>query len=153
MTKQSSKRRMAAKQSTRSRTRDAGLATAALEAASPAVEDDLDRALEVMAAARRSLLDAEVRLRAILRDSTDDTEQAQAGTELLGVVREIELLENRRTALVSGTATLRPPSAGDIAEAQQLAGDLAQVLAANGKIVAIIGVTADIVRLTEKLVA
>lgn len=150
MTKQSSKRRrVVAKQPTRSRELDAGLATAAPTAGG----DDLDRALEVMAAARRSLLESQAGLRAILRDSTDDAEQAQASVELLRIERDLELLENRRTALVNGAATLRPPSAADMAEAQRLAGVLAQVLAANGKVAAIVGVTADIVRLTEKLVA
>lgn len=154
MTKQSSRRRgVAAKQATRSREPAVGLVTAALQSAAADVDEEFDRALVVMAAARRAMLEAEAALRAVLRDSTDDVEQAEAAVELLKVTRELELLENRRTALVNGSATLRPPSQADIAEAQRLAAELGQVIAANGKVAAIVGVTADIIRLTERLMA
>lgn len=124
-------------------------ASAALESAS----SDLDSALAMIALARRSLLAAQVRLKAILRDSTDPTEQADASAEVLGVERDLQLLESRRGVLVGNVARLRPPSEPDIVEAQRLAGLLAQVLAANAMVSAIAGLTADLVRLTEKLIA
>lgn len=152
MTPMSAKRRKGAKQPVRSRApKSAPPPTREVVAA--AVGDDLDRALEVMASTRRGLLEAQAALRAIQRDSTDDAEQSQAAVELLNVERELALLESRRLALVDGTATLRPPSDADIAEAQRLAGELARVLADVGKVAAIVGLTADIVRLGEKLAA
>lgn len=112
---------------------------------------DLDRALAVMAAARRVLLDAQVALEAIVRDSTDSAEQAAASAGLLDIERELQLLENRRRVLVDGTGTLNPPSGDDVAEAERVATDLGAVIAANGKAAAIIGLVADAVRLGEKL--
>lgn len=112
---------------------------------------DLDRALTVMAAARRVLLDAQVALEAILRDRTDPAEQAAAGAGLLDIERELQLLENRRRVLVDGTATLNPPSGDDVAAAERVATDLGAVIAANGKAAAMIGLVADAVRLGEKL--
>ncbi|HSW26720.1 MAG TPA: hypothetical protein VLJ62_28455 [Burkholderiaceae bacterium] len=152
MTPMSAKRRKGAKQSVRSRAPKSA-PPPTREVAAAAVGDDLDRALEVMASTRRGLLEAQAALRAIQRDSTDDAEQSQAAVELLNVERELALLESRRLALVDGTATLRPPSDADIAEAQRLAGELARVLADVGKVAAIVGLTADIVRLGEKLAA
>lgn len=84
---------------------------------------------------------------------TDLDEQARASVELPRVRRELELLENRRRTLVDGTATLRPPRTEDVAEAQRVADDLARVISQSGKVAAIVGLTADAVRLTEKLVA
>lgn len=130
------------------------LAMPALAASAPqAIDTDLDHALAMMASARRSLLRADVALEAILRDSTDPDEQARASVELPRVRRELELLENRRRTLVDGTATLRPPHTEDVAEAQRVADDLARVISQSGKVAAIVGLTADAVRLTEKLVA
>lgn len=136
----------------------AALAANAPMAAIVAAETDpaqksLEDALEVMDVARTALLQAEAGLRVIRRDSTDDTERAEAAVELINVTRDLELLEARRHSLVDGTATLRPPPPGAVEEAKQRASRLAQVIADNGKVAAIEGLVADIVRLTEKLVA
>jgi hypothetical protein len=124
-----------------------------LAATTSAEDDAFDQAFRMLESARRSLLAAEAKLRIILRDSTDPTEQAQASAELLENVRQQSLLEALRLALESRSATLRPPSAESIAESQRLAAVLAQVLATNAKVSAFVAVTADIVRLIEKLVA
>ncbi len=122
-------------------------------AESDSATEDLENALKVMDVARTALLQAQAGLRVIQRDSVDDTERAEAAVELINVTRELELLEARRRSLVGGTATLRPPPPGAVDKAQQLASQMAQVLAANGKVAAITGLVADIVRLTETLVA
>ena len=154
------RRGIAAKQGGRKRP---NAATAALAAHAPmaalaateadSATEDLQNALKVMDVARTALLQAEAGLGVIRRDSTDDTERAEAAVELISVTRELELLEARRRTLVDGTATLRPPPPGMVDEAQQRASRLAQVLAANGKVSAIAGLFADIARLTERLVA
>lgn len=161
MPSQNKRRRgIAAKQSGRKRPNAATAALTAnaamaafVDAESDSATEDLQNALKVMDVARTALLQAEAGLRVIQRDSTDDTERAEAAVELINVTRELELLEARRRSLVDGTATLRPPPPGVVDEAQQRASQLAQVLAANGKVSAIAGLVADIVRLTERLVA
>lgn len=126
---------------------------AEVQAEVQADDDGLAQALDLMNVAQRMLVRERVALEAIIEDSTDDAEQAQASVELLRNVRELALLQSRRTSLDGGAASLRPPSEQDMAQAQQLAAALAQVLAANAKVAAIVGLTADIVRLTERLVA
>ena len=157
------RRRIGAKQSSRKRP-NAGTATltTAIAADAPMVafvaesnpaDEALESALKVMDVARTALLQAESGLRVIQRDSTDDTERADAAVELINVTRELELLEARRRSLVDDIASLRPPSPGAVDEARARASRLAQVLASNGKVAAIAGLVADIVRLTERLVA
>lgn len=159
----SRRRRIAAKQGGRKRP-NAGtvMLTTALAADAPMAafvaeanpaDEALERALKVMDIARTALLQAQSGLEVIKRDSTDDTERAEAAVKLINVVRELELLEARRNSLVGGGATLRPPSPGAVDEAQERASRLAQVLASNGKVAAITGLVADIVRVTERLVA
>lgn len=123
------------------------------EAVSTELDEALDRALQLIAAARSALLAAQAQLEATVRDSTDPTEQAEASAELLRVERELELLKARRAALVGGTATLRPPSDTDVAEAQRIAGELAKDISGSARVAAIASLAAGAVRLSEQLVA
>ncbi len=116
-------------------------------------EDGLARAFDLMNIAQGMLVSEQVALKAIEEDSTDEAEQALASAQTLRNARELALLDSRRMSLEAGTATLRPPSAQDLVQAQQLAAALAQVLSANARVAAIIGLTADIVRLSERLTA
>lgn len=125
-------------------------------AAEPSAGDELQalqRALDMIELTRQQLLAAQARLEAILRDSIDDAERAEARAGLLVIQRELELLEQRRSVLVDGAATLNPPSSADVAAAQSRAAELAQVLAANGRVAAILGLVADLARMTEELTA
>lgn len=124
-----------------------------LEAVAPDLDEALDRALQLIAATRSALLAAIAQLEAIVRDSTDPTEQAEASAELLRVVPELELLKARRVALVGGTATLRPPGDADVAEAQRIAGELAKDISGSARVAAIASLAAGTVRLSEQLVA
>lgn len=123
------------------------------EAATTELDEALDHALQVIAATRSALLAAKARLEAIVRDSTDPTEQAEASAELLRVERELELLKARRAALVGGSATLRPPSDANVAEAQRIAGELAKDISGSARVAAITSLAAGAVRLSEQLVA
>ena len=58
---------------------------------------------------------------------------------------------NLRRASTGAGSTLDPPSADDIAEAQRIAGKLGQIIAANAKAAAIVGLVADAVSLAAKL--
>jgi hypothetical protein len=118
----------------------------------PSAEADLDRALQLMAEMRLDLLKIKARLEVIMRDGTDPDEAARASLELLTVQRELELLDQRRRALVDGVATLRPPRDEDIAQAQRRAQDLAEVLSQDAKVAALAGLAADLARLSERLV-
>jgi hypothetical protein len=128
------------------------------EFAEPAAAADSDtqglkEALAMIEIARQKLLEAQARLEAVLRDSIDDAERAEARSGLIVIQRELELLEQRRALLVGGAATLKPPSSADIAAAQSRAAELAQVLAANARVAAVMGLVTDLIRLTEELVA
>jgi hypothetical protein len=128
------------------------------EFAEPAAAADSDtqglkEALAMIEIARQKLLEAQARLEAVLRDSIDDAERAEARSGLIVIQRELELLEQRRALLVGGAATLKPPSPADIAAAQSRAAELAQVLAANARVAAVMGLVTDLIRLTEELVA
>ena len=129
------------------------LAGAQVMASVQADEDGLARAFDLMNIAQGMLVSEQVALKAIEDDSTDDVEQALASAQTLRNARELALLDSRRMSLEAGTATLRTPSAQDLVQAQQLAAALAQVLSANARVAAIIGLTADIVRLSERLTA
>ena len=111
----------------------------------------LAAALALIAQTRVALLTAQAALEAIVRDSIDPAEQAAAAAGILRIERELALLEARRRELVDGSATLDPPSADDIAEAQRIAGKLGQIIAANAKAAAIVGLVADAVSLAAKL--
>ena len=147
MTTVSSRRR---RKTVRTTARPVSTRGAALESRD-AAGGDLDQALRVMAAERRVLLGAQVALEAIVRDSTDPAEQAAASAGLLDIERDLQLLESQRRVLVDGTATLNPPSAADVAEAERIAASLGDVIAANRKAAAIIGLVADAVRLGQRL--
>ena len=147
MTTVSSRRR---RKTVRTTARPVSTRGAALESRD-AAGGDLDQALRVMAAERRVLLGAQVALEAIVRDSTDPAEQAAASAGLLDIERDLQLLESQRRELVDGTATLNPPSAADVAEAERIAASLGDVIAANRKAAAIIGLVADAVRLGQRL--
>jgi len=126
------------------------VSTAALaeEADSP-----LKVALKVIKVSRRALLQAQAAYEAIKADSPDTTEQNEAATKLIEIRRELEFLEARRDGLVNGEARLRPPAASMINAAEDRARKLAEVISQNAKVAAIAGLAADIVRLTESLVA
>lgn len=124
-----------------------------LEAVATDLDEALDHALQLIAATRSALLAAIAQLEAIVRDSTDPTEQAEASAELLRAVPELELLKARRAALVGGTATLRPPGDADVAEAQRIAGALAKDISGSARVAAIASLAAGTVRLSEQLVA
>ena len=117
------------------------------------IDPALDLALQIMAEARAALLDAKAQLQFIIDTSTDATEQGAASAEQLSVVRELGLLDARRLALTGGSQKLKPPTAGDLAEAQRIAAALAIPIAGSGRVAAIAALAADAVRLTEKLVA
>ncbi|MDO9283962.1 MAG: hypothetical protein Q7U26_03625 [Aquabacterium sp.] len=131
----------------------AALSGGVLEAVSTDVDEALDRALQLIAATRSALLAAKAQLEAIVRDSTDPTEQAEASAELLRVEPELELLRARRAVLVGGTATLKPPGDAEIAEAQRIAGELAQDISGSARVAAIASLAAGTVRLSEQLLA
>ena len=147
----SSRRRQSARSELPKPMPAAGQAEGVFEAATPELDEALDRALQIIAATRSALLAAKSQLKAIERDSTDATEQAAASAELLRVERELELLKARREALVGGSATLNPPGDADVAEAQRIAGELAKDISGSARVAAIAGLAADAVKLSDKL--
>jgi hypothetical protein len=148
------------RRSTRTRQRAAAALAARAAAPERAAEatpgDDALAALRLTIRLLDDAIDAlllvQAHLELVQRDGTPD-EQADAGHALLDVQRDLALLRARRREVLEDTATLRPPSPDMIDAAEARAQALAEAIATNARVAAILGLVADVTRLADELAA
>lgn len=129
------------------------LPAAVFETSAAASDADVMLAVRAYFATVDGLLAADAALAKIARDSIDPIEQSRCFAESLRVKRELELLKNKRRSLMDGTARLNPPSEAMVAESQDIAASLAQVLSSGAQFAAVVALVDDALALFGRVMA